>query len=110
MLTRLLSKFKKNAKATIFPQSLTLPKDRFDRDENHYHYRYPSPGSIPIDQENDLNAYDYRTGYKDSVHDIRPFEHDPVTYRELEEYVIIQPELDSKKRDEGGIISNQEES
>ena len=106
MLNRLLAKLKKNAKATIKPQSLVLTKDRFDRDENHYHYRYPSPGSYPV-QEEDPNAYDFRTGYRDSVHDIRPFEHDPLLKMDEHEYILVQPDISAKQRDEGELISHQ---
>lgn len=108
MLNRMWDKLMRGAKATIKPQSLVLPKDRFERDENHYHYRYPSPASSPV-QEEDVNAYDYRLGYKDSVHDIRPFEHDPMLKQDEREYIVIQPDIDPKKRAEGGLISYQEE-
>lgn len=74
ILKRFTDKIAKQVKSTIKPASLVFFKDRRPRDENYYHYRYPSPGSSPVglDADKDVN---YRLGYRDSVHNIRNASH-----------------------------------
>lgn len=90
-------------KSTIKPPALVYPKDRFPRDENYYHYRYPSPASEEI-YKPDEGAYDYRLGYKDSIHEIRSFEHDPLSKEDGEEFFLYQPSRNDGERRKGRLI------
>ncbi len=55
---------------TIYPHSLRWTKNRRLRDTTNFHDNHPSPGSN-ADKRLEYGPGDYRTGYRDSYHNIR---------------------------------------
>lgn len=98
--------FVKHIKSTIKPPATVLPKDRFPRDENHYHYRYPSPASYDV-PETPSNAYDYRLGYQDSIHNIRAFDYDHRETDDTFNYMMYTPDAGCKEKEESSLKRNQ---
>ena len=104
VLRRLTEKLGQQIKSTIKPQSLVYYKDRRPRDANYYHYRYPSPGSTPVGQDTDKEA-NYRLGYRDSVHNIRDFEHYINEPDAKEERIDFNPNMKNKAYIDSRLIS-----
>lgn len=59
----------------IRPQAIRFYKETRPRDSNAYHYRYPSPASYPIDPHQLDRELDHRVPYKDSIYDIKNYQH-----------------------------------
>ena len=93
---RLTEKLGNSIKSTFRPPSLDFVKNRRPRDANYYHFRYPSPGSTPVGYNSDIEA-NYRFGYRDSVYNIREYEHYVNQPAGEEERIDINPNNKNKK-------------
>ena len=91
----------------IQPHAYRFYKSRRPRDENSYHYRYPSPANYPIDRSESHKNLDYRVPYKDSVYDIkntfRTKKEDPIQV-----FVTNGISANMQKDTESKVISHQE--
>jgi hypothetical protein len=104
-ITRLLKKtFWYPLRDVIYPIDMRPPYHSEGRDSNDIHFRYPSPGSEPIDDSYSVkNVTDYRLGFHDSIHSVRYREHSLVKPHAIEHLIVVDPMQNPKFLVEGDL-------